>query len=203
MSFNKKQIEKKYSFQVLVATIGRSTLQNLLNSLIPQLEYKDCLTVVFDGFSSIPDKFDFSQFNCKVNLFFEKKKLGHWGHEIRNKYAELLEERDFVMHADDDNIYINNSFDLIKNNLIDKETLHIFQIQHREFIFPTENTKIIKRGNIDTACGIIPFDINKKGKWALVFGGDGAFYEDISKCAKNISFFNTVIYLMRPHVQLN
>jgi hypothetical protein len=185
---------------VLIATIGRPTLQNLLYSLSPQLKEKDCLTVVFDGHTKIPDTFNFSQFCCKVILYFENSTLGYWGHGIRNKYAEILEKRDFVLHADDDNIYLDNSFDSINKNLIDTNTLHIFQIKHREFIFPTNDTKIIKRGNIDTACGVIPFEMNKKGKWGLYNGGDGAFYEEISKHSSKIVFFNTIIYLMRPHI---
>jgi hypothetical protein len=84
------------TFNLLVATVGRPTLQRLLDSLSPQLEEHDCLTLVFDGHSRHPPV-NLSAFKCKVTMYCEPVALGCWGHGIRNKYASFLEKKDFVM----------------------------------------------------------------------------------------------------------
>ena len=181
------------TFNVLIATIGRPTLQNMLNSLCSQLCCDDCLTVVFDGHTELPTQFDFSKFKCEIKLHYEAVALKYWGHGIRNKYASLLEKRDFVMHADDDDEYISNAFSIIRHEIGDFNTLYIckFCDVHNNII-PRVN--IIKKYNIGTPSGIIPYELNKLGKWQYRYGGDGVFYEEIAKKASNIVFLNKVIY---------
>jgi hypothetical protein len=47
---------------------------------------------------------------------------------------------------------------------------------------------------ISTQSGIIPNEINKKGYWALKYGGDFNFYKDIKKDNK-VLFINHLIYV--------
>ena len=63
------------TFQYLIATIGRPSLQVMIDSLLPQLSKRDCLTVVFDGFSEIPNKFDFTSVKYPVILYCEPQSL--------------------------------------------------------------------------------------------------------------------------------
>jgi len=193
---------RKSTFNVLIATSGRSLLQNMLNSLIDQLNKNDCLTIVYDGHNSIPE-FNISQFKCKVLQYYEPVQLGFWGHGIRNKYASLLEEKDFIMHADDDDIYYENTFNYLRGTCIDLNTLYICKIKWGgNNIIPVGN--IIKCGNMATPCGIIPHNLNNKGIWAHSYGGDGCYYEELSVYAKNIIFLDKVIYLVRPdNINLN
>ena len=189
------------TFNILISTIGRPTLQNMLNSLSPQLSEDDCLTVVFDGHSQIPVGFDFTNFKCKVNLFYEPVALGYWGHSVRNKYANLLEARDFIMHADDDDLYVDKIFNNIRHICIDTKSLYIFKLSYNLKDWPEKHT--IKEGNIGTPCGIIPYELNKKGTWLNRFGGDGSFYEQIAQQAKNIVYSDKVIYTIRAHLRDN
>jgi hypothetical protein len=184
------------TFNVLIATVGRPTLQNMINSLNNQLKENDCLTIVFDGHSSLPS-FDFSKLKCKINQYFEPINLGYWGHGIRNKYSDLLEKRDFIMHADDDNIYSKDSFNFLREKCINTDTLYIGYMKVNKFII-TPNKNIIKEGDIDTACGIIPYDLNLRGKWLERYGGDGAFYEQISVHANKIVFLEKICYIKNP-----
>ena len=184
------------TFNVLIATIGRPTLQRMLNSLSPQLQEDDCLTIVFDGRSYIPN-FDVSAFKCKVVQYFEPVALGSWGHAIRNKYASLLEHRDFIMHADDDDIYLPNVFSELHKECLDRETLYIAKMRCQDrVVIPQGN--FIRINHIGTPNGIIPYSLNTKGQWKYQYGGDGLFYEGLSKLAKNISFLDTIIYSVRP-----
>lgn len=190
-----------YTFSILIATIGRPGLQNMLNSLSPQLSERDCLTVVFDGKTEIPTTFDFSKFKCKINLFNEPVALKFWGHGIRNKYASILERRDFIMHADDDNIYTSDAFNIIRSCVSNTDTLYVFKMLFEDRLFPVKH--LIKEGNIDTSMGVIPYELNKKGEWLYRYGGDGAFYEKIAKFAKNITYYDKCIYIIRPNQTYN
>jgi hypothetical protein len=185
------------TFNVLIATIARPSLQNMINSLAPQLKEDDCLTIVFDGHSSIPN-FNLSQMKCKIHQYFEPIALGHYGHGIRNKYASLLEKRDFVMHADDDDIYLPNSFDQLRNLCTDSDVLYIGKISFSTFklILPPDNS--IRQNSIGTPCGIIPFENNKKSLWELRYGGDGGFYINLAKISPKIEYLELIMYLATP-----
>jgi hypothetical protein len=191
-------VRKNLTFNILIATVGRPTLQNMLNSLSPQLSEDDCLTVVFDGKSQIPTEFNFTNFRCKVNLFYEPVALGYWGHGIRNKYADLLERRDFIMHGDDDDLYVDKVFNKIRNTCVDKESLYVFKFLYK--LKPWPEIHRMKEGSIGTPCGIIPYNLNNKGRWLNRFGGDGSFYEQISEQVKNIVHSDLVIYIIRPNL---
>jgi len=181
------------TFNVLIATVGRETLQVMLNSLKPQLKEDDHLTIVFDGVQR--KNCDVSEFKCHIHIFEEPVALKFWGHAIRNKYANLLEKTDFVMHADDDDRYVPEAFDQLRIACTDtKDTLYIAKMCMGA-IFPKDGKGIL--GNVGTPCGIIPHEFNKKGKWGLYGGGDGFFYKDINKIIKNTVWLPNIIYLVR------
>lgn len=180
------------TFNVLIATIGRPSLQKMLDSLSPQLEKEDCLTVVFDGFAT-PPTFDFSMFKCQVNIYCEEYALGFYGHAIRNKYASFLQRRDFVMHADDDDTYVADSFDKLRNICLDKDVLYVAKHTNNGTLIPALNNNTVCFGNIGTPSGIIPYELNKKEKWEHKYGGDGDFYVKLTKHLQPI-FLNEIIY---------
>jgi hypothetical protein len=180
------------SFHILIATTGRPFLQQMLNSLSPQLLDRDCLTIVFDGCSEIPT-FDFKNFKCKVNKFNEPTALGFWGHGVRNKYASLLEPRDFVMHADDDDLYKPDAFSMLRNRCKDSSKLYIAKTRTNLLnIQNTESGNTLE--NIATPCGIIPYELNKQGTWAEKYGGDDSFYQEIIQKVSTIELLKIVIY---------
>ena len=185
------------TINVLIATIGRPGLQRMINSLNNQLTESDCLTIVYDGHLSIP-KFNLSKVKARVFQYYEPIALKYWGHGIRNKYAELLEKTDFVMHADDDDIYLPNAFQFIRTISKDINTLYIYKFKRDNYVFPSNNIIPFQRGSIGTPCGIIPFELNKKSIWEYKYGGDGLFYIGITKYTTNIHFVNYIIYEVRP-----
>jgi len=195
MTMERFENDNEPSFHILLTTIGHKNLQRQVNSIIPQLKEKDHLTIVFDGV----DKKDIpiEDAKCKVHVYKEDEKLGYWGHAIRNKYANKLEKTDFVMHADDDDYYLYNIFDNLRKICLDKDTLYIAKILRKknnsEVIIPKTNE--IKLGNISTQCGIIPYELNKKGEWTYEYGGDFKFYDKISKEANKIKYLDNIIYV--------
>ena len=183
------------SFNILIATVGRPSLQRMLDSLSPQLVESDCLTLVFDGRAAIPE-FNLTKFKCKVNQFCEPVALGFWGHGIRNKYASLLEKRDFVMHADDDDYYYPDVFAELRLLCKSTNTLYIAKMRHMNGVHLPQGP-FIRVNHIGTPCGIIPYDLNTKGKWITAYGGDGKFYEQIASLGSPIVFLSTLIYHVR------
>lgn len=185
---------RKYSFHVLLATIGKISILNILDRLKKQLNKNDYLTIVFDGkdkSKNIDAITHFcSSFICKVNIIVEEKNLGYWGHGIRNKYKDL--DGDFIYHVDDDDIIFDNTFEIIRKHCVDIDRIYIFKIL-------LENNKIIWRkpeieiNYISTQSGVIPNKINKEGYWELKYGGDYNFYKLLSN-KYDMIFINKIIY---------
>ena len=188
------------TFNILIATTGRKTLNIMLNSLVNELVHDDCLTIVFDGnVCSEENKKILDTFKCKVNIYEEKIPLGYWGHGIRNKYASILEERDFILHADDDDMYVKNIFSFFRANCLNLDTLYIGRVyfgKNYYKIYMPDDTKIIRIGNVSTQCGIIPYKLNNSGCiWRNFYGGEGSFYVQIIKKASNVVYFDKNIIL--------
>lgn len=188
------------SFNILIATVGRPKLQRMLDSLSPQLHECDCVTIVFDGHSILPS-FDISKFKCPVRQFCEPNALGFWGHGIRNKYAHILEWRDFVMHADDDDIYYPHAFDTLRSACTDYKRMYVAKMLTANGLVPNEPH--LRYGNIGTPNGIIPFVLNTKGHWASKMGGDLLFYVKLFRISDRTGnppvFLDTVIYSTRDN----
>jgi hypothetical protein len=157
---------------------------------------------VFDGLAEIPELSIIKEFKCCVDLYSEPIALGFWGHGIRNKYASIIKRRDFILHGDDDDVYSEEAFNLMRANCVDKTTLYVAQMYggHCGGIIPKENKIYIT--NIGTPCGIVPWHINSNNsvKWGNEYGGDGEFYIAAEKLASNVVFLNFVIYIITPYI---
>lgn len=178
------------SIHIVLATIGRPSLQTMLDSILPFLAVDDHLTIVFDGVE--PTQIN-TESKGSVHIHHEPVALGYWGHGIRNKYAPLLEKTDFVMHADDDDSYVPGAFEVVRSTCVDPQSLYIFKVHN-----VTRNTFVpafpkIENRNISTQCGVIPHELNKGGTWGAFYGGDFAFYESIEPFAL-VVFVDAVIY---------
>jgi len=182
------------SFHILIATAGRSSLQRMLDSILPQLTEIDHLTIVFDGVQPTDINVETKG---HVHIHSEPVNLGFWGHGIRNKYAPLLEKTDFVMHADDDDAYTPDAFSVLRSGCLDNDTLYIVKMKHPNGrIIPARDHVV--HGDIGTPCGIFPYELNKKATWGEYYGGDGSFYQEILNHTVNIGFIDNVIYNIRP-----
>jgi len=185
---------KKFSYHILLTTIGKNTIFNMLKLLKNQLCENDFLTIVFDGINNSKTyelvKTYCYDFNCSITIIIEDKNLGYWGHGIRNKYNSL--RGDFIFHIDDDDLILENTFEIIRNYCKDINIIYIFKIilENNSIIWKTPE---IKYANISTQSGIIPSSINKEGIWGLRYGGDFDFYNNLSK-KFNIIFINEIIY---------
>jgi hypothetical protein len=188
----KKEQKKDFSFHVLLTTIGKPSIFNILKMLGEQLNEIDYLTIVFDANINNLDNIKkyVENFKCKVNIIVEDNNLGYWGHGIRNKHNNL--EGDFVFHVDDDDILLDDSFTHIRKHCKDTNIIYIFKIMLKtnKIIWKTKN---LIYSQISTQSGIIPTQFNKNGYWELKYGGDFDYYVNLS-LKYNILFIDKLIY---------
>lgn len=200
---------KTPTFHILIATAGRKTLINMLDSLKNELTGDDAITIVFDGDGSkssseiSPEKLEGHK--AHINIIEQRPNLGFWGHAIRNKYQGILSPTcTFIMHADDDDVYISGSFDKLRKLCIDPNTLYVARMERtykrdipNDFIPAIDKPNIIEIGNIGTPNGIIPSAIASKGEWGYACGGDGHYYTVIKDYVNNVVFVDVTAYLVR------
>lgn len=191
------------SLHILIATTGRGSLLRMLKSLQPQVQPNDYLTVAFDArddeniFEEVREFLD--NLKCNCTLIMEPVNLGYWGHGIRN--AHNLLPGDFIMHADDDDIYTPDALDTVRKYCTDKSTLYIFKMQLNNGYSLWINKKITL-GEIGTPMGVIPSFYNSKSIWKERYGGDFDFYDALQKIIPNVEFVDKNIYIIRPSSQL-
>jgi len=193
------------TFHILIATAGRPSLKWMLHSLRDELSDKDAITIVFDG-DKAKGKSGFSEAWLKghssdITIIEKSRILGYWGHEIRNKYQGSLNPvTSFIMHADDDDIYIKGTFNRLRNDCLNPHTLYIGTMCNNDGIcWPKLNSNKIEFSNIGTPCGIIPYSIADKGVWLRETGGDYYYYKFLSHFVKDIVFLGgKAIYKIRP-----
>jgi hypothetical protein len=192
------------SFHVLIATIGKESLFQMLESLRCQLEERDYLTIVYDAkdvdgtLGRLPEVL--KEFRCHHEVVVEPVNLGFLGHGIRNKHNVLT--GDFVLHADDDDVYLPDAFEAIRRTCRDVSTLYIFRalvpdISIREGILITGRP--FQLGHITTGMGVVPSQWNSRSTWAYRYGGDFDFYNGLFQTMPKTKFVRHTIYQHRPN----
>ena len=196
------------SFHILITTVGRATLSRMLDSLRKQLTANDGVTIVFDG-KDARAKFDMSEESmnmpCKVNIIEQEPRLGHYGHHLINKYAPTLSpETTYIMFGDDDDIYIEGAFDILRKACKDPNTLYIARVRNEHNfipenrIIPNPGMKEIKPNFISKQNGIIPFSQRASVKMGTDnYTGDYEYYKELSKKVP-VEFLEDIIYNMHP-----
>jgi hypothetical protein len=174
----------KKSFNVVIATAGRPTLQRMIDSIAPQLEEQDYLTVIWD---CEPRELRIDS-KCKYISIHNPEPLGFWGHGSRNRWQDEL-PGDYLMNGDDDDTYHPNAMLHIRKTCVG-EKLYLFQFINNSVRVP--NGSNISVGNVGTSCGVYPKTGNLP-RWEHVYGGDGMFYVELAKSLP-VEIIRRVIY---------
>lgn len=181
----------KASFNVIIATKGRGTLQAMIDSIAPQLEKQDHLTLIFD--CELPEDL-IVETKAKIKMIVNPEPLGFWGHASRNKWQQKL-AGDYHLNADDDDIYLPDAMKNIREKCTEKK-LYVFQILLGQ-VNPIPRKHRIEIGNIGTPCGVYP-PIKDLPTWGHVYGGDYEFFRDLAKQLP-VEFIDIPIYKVKPH----
>lgn len=174
------------SFNVVIATTGRPTLQKMIDSIAPQLQEQDYITIIWD---SQPVAVQVNS-SCQVIQIQNEKPLGSWGHGSRTRWQDSL-PGDYLMNADDDDIYTEDAMTHIREHCIE-DKLYVFQMAVDLHVCPRYHK--IEMANIGTPCGV--YKPGGLPSWDPVYGGDFMFYDKLSKI-KEVEFIDKVIYKVR------
>lgn len=175
------------SFNVVIATSGRDTLQRMIDSIAPQLKENDYITIIWDC-----EPFEvFINSSCSVFHIHNPEPLGFWGHGSRNRWQDEL-PGDYLINGDDDDIFTDDAMQHIRRHCTD-DKLYIFKMISNYITIPS--TRDIKFGNIGTPCGV--YKPGNLPKWGKRYGGDFDFYDQLSKIKESV-FVGELIYIVKP-----
>ena len=185
-----------HSFHLLLTTVGKESIFDMLVLLKKQLEPQDYLTIVFDG-RDVPNihevKIFTKHFKCTVNVIVEETNLGYWGHAIRNKHKNLV--GDFVWHIDDDDTIPADCMETIRSICENTSKMYIFKMNINGNII--WKTRSITFCEISTQSGIIPTHINDMSNFEYYYGGDYNFYKILESQNVKIEYVDKIIYLKK------
>ena len=159
----------------------------MLDSICPQLQKQDYLTLIFDGGNTEV----FLNTEATVIQIVNSTPLGGHGHGSRTKWQNHL-PGDYIMNADDDDAYLPGAMDIVREHCTDHR-LYIFQMQYNEHVMPKQH--VIEFANIGTPCGVYPTDILLPD-WPMEYGGDCTFYQRLAGLIDPI-FIDKVIYKVK------
>lgn len=183
----------KFSFNIICTSLGRQSLGRLINSVVKQLNNTDYFTIISDDNHDYVES-TLSNFDFKCNLQHIKNfngPEGKYGHPLLNRYMNTL-DGDFIMFADDDDRYVEDAFESIRNVVTDKK-LYIFKHKWGNTI--NWSSKHFELGNIGKCLGVIPNTKNLP-KFEENVLGDGIFYNELSKIFE-YEFIDKIIYKVR------
>lgn len=182
-----------FSFNIVCTSLGRQSLSRLIDSFINQLNESDYFTIISDDNHDYVEHtlLDF-EFKCKVHHIKNfNGPEGKFGHPLLNRYINTL-DGDFIMFADDDDRYVEDAFENIRNIVTDRK-LYIFKHKWGQTI--NWSSKHFEIGNIGKCMGVIP-NTKKLPLFQEDVFGDGIFYLDLSKIIE-YEFIDKIIYKVR------
>ena len=182
------------TFNILITTIARPSLTRMVDSIWPQLNEGDFLTIVADCklrqvIPLIQGAIDNA--TCTIELIQNFAPRGYFGHGSRNVWQNNL-RGDFIMNADDDDVYTPDAMQIVRQHCT-QQKLYIFRMLYNTIEMPRNHA--IELCNIGTPCGIIP-NTHDLPIWGLRHGGDFDFYNELSKHV-DFEFVDKVIYKVK------
>jgi len=116
-----------------------------------------------------------------------------------SKFFQGCLEGDYILHADDDDIYLEDAIDFIKSALakLDGNTIPFFKFWDDKRGYARWEFPAISDGNIGTPCGAVPNIPERMGTWGARYGGDFNFYKS---CKFKHEFIDRIVYCATPRL---
>jgi len=191
----------KISVNVIITSSGRETLPSMLNSISPQLDEMDFLTIISEErHESVLTKVSAVRCKCTIITVANAKPLGFWGHGSRTRWQGYL-PGDYHMNGDDDDLFASNAIENIKdviNGRLEPPTLYVFHMIKRNpdkelVVIPPADHYDVTQNLIGTPCGVYR-NIPNLPKWGSIYGGDGHFYTALKSKVAKVTFARNIIY---------
>ena len=207
--------EGDISFTVVITTLGRPTLATMLSSLGPQLSALDNVVVISDINATDPSTapriaategmLKAMACNCSKLFIQNPAPMGGSGHNSRTHHQKALPGA-FVMHADDDDMYTPDAFEIIRAVITDlSPKVYIFRAAkenlYRKVLIPfrqlmsfpamhSTHPREIGFMNGGTPNGVARNIPSMFPDWGTKIGGDAIFWQAL---IYNFGFENTVL----------
>lgn len=183
------------TLSVIVPTLGRSSLRNTLDSVVPQLREGDELLLVGDGHQPVAQAMAAPHAGRVV--YMEVGPTRSWGHAQRNAAMAIAKGR-YLAFLDDDDIWLPGA-----RRAIGQETeaypgaFIVFRMLHHLGRIWTDPE--IRSGNVSTQMLIVPNVPGQLGEWRANpdtpngGGGDYLFAADTAALMRGRVVFSTTV----------
>jgi glycosyltransferase involved in cell wall biosynthesis len=147
------------SLSIIIPTVGRISLKDTLNSVVPQLVQGDEVLVVADG----PVMMARAMAKELGASYLETPPTHSWGHAQRN-YGMAAAKGKYLAFMDDDDVYLPGALDAMRRAIAEHEgRLFIFRMMYRLSLLWAEPR--IAPGNVSTQMYVFPNIPSKLGVW--------------------------------------
>ncbi len=145
------------SITVIVPTVGRDTLRDTLDSIVPQLTTADEVIVAADGYGA---------WEKAVAIWpgtVERPQTGDWGNQHRD-WAMTVAKGRMLMFCDDDDTFHPDALQTVRRRTGRHRTrLHLFRMTCRDGILWGDAT--VRSCNVGTPMFVVPNIPKKLGAW--------------------------------------
>lgn len=189
------------ALSIIIPTIGRPTLTQTLDSILPQLIGGDEVLVVGDG--PQPEAHEIAR--SKLVTYMETEPTRCWGHAQRNLGMSAA-QGEYLAFMDDDDIYLPNALFMVRAAIkeVPGKPL-IFRMSHLGKIL--WKTPKIAIDNVSTQMYVFPNLPHRLASWkpnpgvASLRGGDFLFARDTATLwgPKDVIFRKEVIARLTVH----
>lgn len=158
---------------IVIPTIGRPSVKNTLDSIVPQLQMFDQVFVIGDG--SYPETRKLvAEYGIQYG-YFEIPGGPHndWGARARNFGIDLAKKA-YITFMDDDDLYLPGAFSFIKSAIqAFPGNPFMFRMIHGKSMIWTRNELAV--GNVSSQMVVVPNDKKKLAKFTDRYEGDFDF----------------------------
>ncbi len=193
------------NISLVIPTISRPTLVRCLESLRGQAWREgDEVLLIGDGRQPVAECL-WRQFGLPGRYLETPKRLGFWGHGVRNWInSERIARGSHLMNLDDDDALRPGAVEAVRTRVAhDPSIPYIFQMH----TVPTGKTiwieREIKHENVGTPMIVTPNDPARLGTWQNYYGGDFAFIRETCEKYYTVSWQECVIADVWPAVRTN
>lgn len=158
---------------IVIPTIGRSSVKDTLDSIVPQLEMFDQVFVVGDGAYPETKKL-VQQYGIQYGYFEIPGGPHHdWGARARNFGIDLAKKA-YITFMDDDDQYLPGAFKSIKSAIREKPGYpFMFRMIHGKGILWQDHQ--LRIGNVSSQMVAVPNIKSKLGRFSDRYEGDYDF----------------------------
>mgnify|MGYP001557778839 CR=1 FL=1 len=184
------------TISIIIPTIGRQTLCNVLQSLVGQVIEGDEIMVVQDGIENrafvdtVVRSYDLPITHCICGPTHS------YGNAQRN-FGISIAQGDYLSFMDDDDVYTPDALSIIRENVGSVPILFRMQYHDGRYLW---TDPILRMGNVGTPMIVVPNVQDKIGQFTGMYEGDWYFIDETVKLWDGaVDWCEDVIARIRPH----